>query len=252
MALMDQFNDDDREQNRIRTARPGVTLAKVTNLNDPDKLGRVKCAFLTANTEAKELDWAYVVTPFASADSGVFFMPNVGDVVLVAFDGGDVRRPFVIGSIWGKQATPPQKLTDGKNENFLIKTPNGSEILFADKKGEEIVTVSTAKGNKVTLDEKAKKIELTDGKSTISMERDSGTVTLDCKSKLVIKVGGAPAMTIDGTAGTIKIESKQSVQVESVQVNIEAKAAATVKANGQLTVESTGLTTVKGSMLKLN
>ena len=252
MSLFEQLNLPNHGQDRIQTARMGVTLANVTNINDPQKLGRVLCKFITKNTEALELDWAYVMTPFGGKECGFYFMPNVDDLVLVAFEDGDIHRPFIIGSLWGKLVEPPLKIKDGKNESYLIKTPNLSSIELADKKGEETITIKTPKGRKVELNDKAEQIELSDGDNSITMDGKSGEVKIKCKNKLTIEVGSNAKIIIDGLAGTVKIEGKQSVDIESVQVNITAKASATIKGNAQVTVEGGGMTTVKGGILKLN
>jgi uncharacterized protein involved in type VI secretion and phage assembly len=218
----------------------GVTLATVTNINDPENLGRVRCKFVTKNNEASELQ------------CGFYFMPNVDDLVLVAFEDGDIHRPFIIGGLWGKLIEPPHKIKDGKNELYLIKTPNESIIELADKKGEEVITIKTPKGRKVELNDKAQQIALSDGNNSITLDGQSGEVKIKCKNKLTIEVGSGNTISIDGMGGTVKIAGQQSVDVDSVQVKITAKATATVKGNAQVTVEGGGMTSVKGGILKLN
>lgn len=257
MSLFDMFNPQNDDRLRVQTARMGVTLAKVTNLNDPAEKNRVRCAFITDDKEAaKEMDWAYVMTPFGGNKSGLFFMPNLNDIVLVAFEDGDIHRPYIIGSVWVSPTDttiePPLKLAQGKNETYLIKTPNQSSIELADKKGEETITVKTPKERKVVLNDKDQRIELSDGDNSITMDGKSGEVKLKCKNKLTIEVGSAATITIDGAAGSVKIEGKQSVTIESAQVNITAQSTATIKGNAQVSVEGGGMTAVKGGILKLN
>ncbi len=252
MSLFDQLNLPNDGQDRIQSARVGVTLATVTNINDPQKLDRVRCKFITKNTQALELDWAYVMTPFGGKECGFYFMPNVDDLVLVAFEDGDIHRPIIIGGLWGKLLEPPLKLKDGKNEAYLIKTPNKSSIELADKKGEETITIKTPLERKVVLNDKGKLIELSDGDNSITMDGNSGEVKIKCKSKLTIEVGSGNTITIDGMAGTVKITGTQSIDIEAVQVNVTAKAAATIKGNAQVTVEGGGMTTVKGGIVKIN
>lgn len=252
MSIFDQLNLPNEGQDRILTARMGVTLATVTNINDPEKLGRVRCKFVTKNNEALELDWAYVMTPFGGKQCGFYFMPNVDDLVLVAFEDGDIHRPFIIGGLWGKLVEPPHKITDGKNELYLIKTPNQSIIELADKKGEEVISIKTPKGRKVELNDKEQQIALSDGNNSITLDGQGGEVKIKCKNKLTIEVGSGNTISIDGMGGTVKIAGQQSVDMESVQVKITAKATATVKGNAQVTVEGGGMTSVKGGILKLN
>ena len=80
----------------------GVVIGIVTNNNDPDRLGRVKVRFpwLSGSTESH---WARVATPMAGNGRGLYFLPEVDDEVLVLFERGDVRFPFVIGALVERQ-----------------------------------------------------------------------------------------------------------------------------------------------------
>ncbi|WP_018212986.1 phage baseplate assembly protein V [Desulfitobacterium hafniense] len=248
MSIFEQFMPS---QGQSQDTMSGVILAKVTNINDPEKLGRVKCQFITKNKEALELDWAHVMTPFGGKECGFYFIPNVEDTVLVAFENGDIYRPYIIGSLWGNLAKPPAAVNEGKNETYMIKTPNKSTLEFSDAQGKESLSLMTPKERKIVLNDEKKTIEITDGQNTLSMN-ENGEVKLTCKQKLVIEVGSGAKITIDGMAGSIKIEGKQAINLESAQVEVKATANATIKANAQVSIESSGMTMVKGSMLKLN
>jgi type VI secretion system VgrG family protein len=86
----------------------GTITAIVTNNNDPDRLYRVKVKFPWGEFES---DWARVAVPYRG---GVFFLPEVDDEVLVAFEGGDPRRPYVVGSLYNGRDRPPAPSSDGK------------------------------------------------------------------------------------------------------------------------------------------
>ncbi|MEA3008362.1 MAG: hypothetical protein QOJ91_54 [Sphingomonadales bacterium] len=92
----------------------GVMTAVVTQNQDPDGLGRVKLR-LAAAGEGDETDWARIVAPVAGAARGTFFLPEVGDEVLVAFDHGDIRFPYVLGALWSRFNRPPKVDDDGRN-----------------------------------------------------------------------------------------------------------------------------------------
>lgn len=252
MSLFEQLGPPAGRQDGMRPERMGIALATVTNITDPQKLGRVRCELVTSNEEGKELDWAYVMTPFGGKSYGFYFMPNVGDTVLIAFDDGNIHRPYIIGSLWGSRADPPLKIQEGKNETYQISTPNKNMITLLDKKGEEGITLKTPKGRQVAMNDKDEKIVLTDGDNSITLDGKGGEVLIKCKSKLTITVGSNATISIDGNAGSIKMEGKQSVNIESAQVNVNAKANATIKGGTQTTVESGGMTAVKGGILKLN
>ncbi len=252
MSIFEQLITPASAEDQSNGARVGITLAKVTNIKDPENLDRIKCEFITANTEALELDWAYVMTPFGGNECGFYFMPNVGDIVLVLFENGDIRRPYIIGSIWGKLAEPPQRLKDGKNEVYQIKTPNNSTIELSDVKDKETITIKTPKERQVVLNDEKQLVELTDKDNSVTLDGGKGEVTIVCKNKLTIKVGSSAQIVIDGAAGNVKIEGKQAIKLEGAQIEVNATAKSTIKGNAQVDIQSGGITSVKGAMLKLN
>ena len=84
----------DRQMERV-----GLSLAVVTNVNDEQKLNRVKCLPIE-NENAEETDWCYVMAPLGGKQCGQFFFPNVNDLVVLAYLGGDPHRPMVLGAFW--------------------------------------------------------------------------------------------------------------------------------------------------------
>ena len=260
MGIMDQLYSACTNQNRnqSQTSFMGVYLARVIDIKDEENLGRVLCKFYNTEGETDiKLGWAYVMTPFAGNECGIFFMPNLDDLVLVAFGNGDIHRPYVIGSIWNSSDAnyprkPPVQISEGKNETYLIKTPNKSIIQLADKQGEENITINTPKGRKLELNDKTQQIALSDGDNSITLDSSSGEVTIKCKNKLTIEVGTGNTISIDGTSGTVKLQGQQSISIEGVQVKINANAETSIKGSAQVSIQSDGITTVKGSMLQLN
>ena len=94
----------------------GMVIGIVTNNQDPDKLGRVKVRFPWLSDE-DESQWARMLTPMAGDNRGMYFIPEVDDEVLVAFEQGDMRFPYILGALWNGEDKPP----DGVDEN--IKSP---------------------------------------------------------------------------------------------------------------------------------
>ena len=234
--------------------RYGVDLAKVTNIDDPDKLNRVKCKRVTTDPDVGETDWMYVCSPIAGTNYGLYMMPKVGDLVLLSYLGGDVHRPFVIGSVWTKDVAAPYKIEGGKNETFAFKLPSGTEVVFSETKGKESVAVTTASGARMALDGDGKKIEVRDkdGKNALTMDLNSGAVTVSADKKLTLQAGTQAGITLDGSSGKVAIEGKTGVEIKTAQFKAEASGACQIKANGQMSVESGGVTQIKGTMLKLN
>jgi uncharacterized protein involved in type VI secretion and phage assembly len=134
----------------------GVVPAIVSNTQDEEKLGRIKVNFpwLADNSET---DWVRVMSPFAGSSRGFFFLPEVGDEVLVAFQKGNINAPYVIGSLWSNIAKPP----DENNYIKIIKTNCGHTITLDDTSGsEKIEIVDKAGTNKISIDSVANSIDI--------------------------------------------------------------------------------------------
>lgn len=129
----------------------GVVVGVVTNLEDPEDLGRVKVRYPWL-LEDSESPWARVMTFMAGGNRGGVFRPEVDDEVLVMFEHGDVRFPYVLGSLWnGQDAMPTERGADADNNVRLIKSRSGHQVVLDDTPGAEKVTLSDQSGNSVEL-----------------------------------------------------------------------------------------------------
>ena len=258
MSLADELYGKPKSDAWNQPAQPGLVLAEVTDLKDPDNLGRVKCYILTEE-KANTLDWCYVMSPLAGKSHGIQFMPDVGDIVVLGFLSGDRQRPLVLGSLWNKTIPMPYPLKDGKNFSFSIKTPAGAEILMDGEKGKEKITVTTPAGTKLEMDDEKQAINITDkgGKNAIKMDLKGGEAQILADKKLTLKAGNA-SLELDGT-GKATLKATTSTTLDAATVELKAKsqlkgqgAQTEIKATGQLTLQSSGITNVKGSLLNLN
>lgn len=230
----------------------GISLAEVTSIKDPQNKGRVKCKYLSADKDLGETGWIFCLTPFGGKDYGSFTHPNVGDVVALAYEDGDIHRPFVIGSLWIKDSTPPLNVTDGKNETYKFITPNKSFVEFSDTAQKERITLSTPKNRKVVLDDEKEIISVADDKNSIEINGKTGQMDISCEKKLVIKVGSGVTITCDGTSGAVEIKANSKAVVNSAKVEIKASGEAALEGSGSVSVKSSGIATIKGSMTKIN
>jgi phage baseplate assembly protein V len=126
----------------------GVYRGVVTDVRDKEGLGRVQ---VKVPDVAAEPSWARLATLMAGDRRGTWFVPDAGDEVLVAFEGGDPRRPVVLGSLWSSSERPPEAM-DGAGENLvrLIRTRSGIEIRLDDATGR--VAVSTPDGASIAIE----------------------------------------------------------------------------------------------------
>src|SRR5262249_41889489 len=130
----------------------GVVVGTVTNNQDDAGLNRVKVR-LPWLGEHDESPWARVASPMAGNGRGMFFLPEVGDEVLVMFDHGNTRFPYVVGSLWNGKDKAPASNDDGKNHERVIRSRSGHVIRFHDEPGNETLEVIDASGkNSITID----------------------------------------------------------------------------------------------------
>ena len=149
LALFDLIEKgSESRENRI----DGIVLGVVTNNKDELKLGRVKIKFPWLG-EGDETHWARVATFMAGNEMGAFFLPEVGDEVIVAFDHGDINFPYVLGVLWNGQNKPPSKNDDGQNNIRMLKSRSGHKITFSDEDGAEKVEIRSKSGHTILLDD---------------------------------------------------------------------------------------------------
>ena len=128
----------------------GVVVGIVIDLEDPDKLGRIKVNFpwLSGNNSSQ---WARVSTLMAGKDRGSWFMPELEDEVLVAFDHGNLQHPFIIGFLWNGADRPPSEQTRER----MLRSRNGHTIRFLDSTPDQgdlgALVIEDAHGNHITL-----------------------------------------------------------------------------------------------------
>ena len=213
MALFDLV-ESDREEMRGKRIE-GIVLGIVTNNQDPEKVGRVKIKFPWL-TDSDESYWARVATVMAGKDRGTFFLPEVGDEVLVAFDHGDINHPYVLGSLWNGEDKPPETNVDGKNNIRKIKSRSGHEIIFDDND-----------------EEKKEKIEIrTKAGHTIVLDDSAGAEKIEIKDKT-----NNNKITIDSVQNSINIESAMQLKIKANVVEIEGTTSLSLKSNAVLTIQ---------------
>ena len=195
----------------------GVVTGVVTNNQDPEKLGRVKLKFPWLADE-EESDWARVASPMAGKERGLFLLPEVEDEVLVAFERGDVRFPYVLGGLWSRDAAPKQTNEDGKNDFRELVSRSGHVVRLTDTDGSEMIEI---------IDSSAKNsIVISTADNTIAITADAD-------------------ITIESTNGKLLLKGKNGVEVTSgAAIKAEAGADAELKASGQMTI--------KGATVNLN
>ena len=235
-----------------QSQRIGVRLAVVTNITDPKNLNRVKVKPLAEEDDKNilESDWCPVIMPLSGKECGIFLMPGIDDIVLVAYLEGDPNCPYVIGGTWNQDSAAPYTVTDGKNFNFSIKTPGGSELLFYDEKDKEYILLNTPKKAEFRVDDEQKTASFTDPekKNSISLNWEKGELTVTADQKITFTAGKA-SITMEGS-GKITIKADNEVNIESAAINSKASNASKVTGSS-VEVSASGKLTLKGASADL-
>ncbi len=184
---MDRFSAFDAALERNRWW--GVYPALVTDIKDSDGQGRVKIKlpWCPDNSGGGYEVWARLAVLMAGNQRGTWFIPDPNDEVLVMFEGGDPRIPYVIGALWNGQDKPPETM-DGAGNNFkkTIQSRNGVKITMDDNDGVENITLETPGGQQLSLKDGPGVIEIQDSNGN-SLKFDASGITLTAATKLTIK-----------------------------------------------------------------
>jgi uncharacterized protein involved in type VI secretion and phage assembly len=194
----------------------GVVVGVVTNNQDPDGLARVKVKFPWLS-DTEESFWSRGVSPMAGKERGFYFLPEVEDEVLVTFERGDVRFPFVLGALWNGQDRPPEKNDDGKNNARTIKSRSGHVIRLSDEEGKAKIEIIDMSGNnKIVFDSAQNTITVTSDKDIV-LSASKGTIKLDAQ-KIEIK-SSADAKIEAGAGMDVKATGQMNVKGATVNIN---------------------------------
>jgi phage protein D len=193
----------------------------VTNNSDPEDMARVKVKFPWLDGDL-ESQWARVVGPGAGDNRGIYWLPEVNDEVLVAFEQGDMSRPVVIGGLWNGVDAPPAGIGEvvpgGSVVQRLLVSRTGHKITFAEE-NPAYMQIETTGGHRITLHDDEGKIE-------------------------IISQGGH-TVVLDDTGRSITIKS-------SGQLEIEATQSLTLKAGMSMSIEAGADLTIRGAIVQLN
>lgn len=195
----------------------GVVIGIVSDCDDPQKQGRVKLKLPWLSDDYAS-DWARVVSAGAGDGRGLACTPEVQDEVLVAFEQGDVRSPFVLGGLWSGKFAPPQAdelVQGGAVAKRVLQSRNGHRIVLSDDGDDEGVSVTSK-----------------DGAHHVSiLTANPGTIEIKTSGKVTIS---GDTIELHGTSVSIKADSQLELQGATVSVT------------------GSGPTTIKGNPLALN
>lgn len=195
-------------------------VAVVVDVKDPAAEGRVKVKLPSPRSVGGTYEvWARLATMMAGNNRGTWFIPDVDDEVLVLFEAGDGRRPYVVGALWNGRDAPPETM-DGSGNNYLktIRSRNGVKITLDDADGEERLTMETPGGQSITLQDGPGAVEIIDSNGN-SIKLETSGITVTSSAKVTIN-----ASVVEVTAGMVTVNAGMSkfsgvVQADTIITN---------------------------------
>ncbi|MGH8934207.1 MAG: phage baseplate assembly protein V [Egibacteraceae bacterium] len=177
----------------------GLYPAIVTNIVDPDRLSRVQVRFPWLGEAGADVRaWATLLTPYAGDDQGFVALPEVDTQVIVAFEAGDLHRPYIVGACWNGKEMMPVTPTQPNNKR-LIKSRAGSMLEFDDTPDAEKVTFATSRGHRVVLDEGTSQLEVA--------HRDGSRIVFSASGQIQVTANA----TVEVTAAAVNVHAPTAV-----------------------------------------
>jgi uncharacterized protein involved in type VI secretion and phage assembly len=271
--------------------QPGQTplVGIVTDNEDPNGWGRVRVKLPTL-TEEHTSYWARVVAIGAGSQRGFDCLPEVNDEVLVAFEHGDIHRPYVLGGVWNGKDRPPEWPNDSTHNGLVrlrtFQTRIGHTLQFVDgDKGarrqgiytdtaaghhlhfndtDRFAELKTPDGNTLLMSDKNKKINLTStgdinvksGKtgSSNNINLNAGTIAITGQQKITLKVGSS---SIEIAQNGITLRSAANINIQGIQVNVKGTTGVNIEGitanikGGTANIQA-GTVGISGGLVRIN
>lgn len=223
----------------------GLMVGIVKQLDeDPEGQNRVQVTIPVLQAETEGV-WARLIQYYASSGFGNFFIPEIGDEVVIGYFNNDPSNPVILGSLYSSNHTPPYDLT---SDNFIkaLVTKSGHKIEFDDDK--KVITILTPGGNTLIFSDEDKSIKVSDVNDN-SIALETGGITLNSQKDITIKATGK--ITLDAV-DKISITSKADVATAGLNISNKANVGFTAQGNATAELSASGQTTVKGAMVMIN
>ena len=233
--------------------------AKVYDNNDPEGMGRIRVLFYWGTECSKETDWIRMVQPHTGAGKGFYFIPEIGEEVLVGFEGGNAEKPYVIGAQYnGKQSSGYS--TPG-NDQKVIHTRSGCKIIFND--AEKSIFIEDPSGNTWLMDGQGnisvhapKNMTLNAGENIImtagkDISISAGENISNAAKENITSVAGTDIVQ---TAATGEIRETSDIRTEMVKKEFKRQAETSNEIAGEISLfsEKENMTMQSGKTVELN
>jgi type VI secretion system secreted protein VgrG len=208
----------------------GMHVARVVDLKDPDKLGRIKVSYPWLDSE--QTVWVRMVVAHAGKSRGWYALPELDDEVLIGYEHGNTDHPIVLGCLYNKDNAPMQEAISSDNDIKMFMTRSGNKILLDDKDGAERIVIAQK-----------------DGKNQIVLDMSGPSISISTDGDISVK--GKQNISIEADQG-ITMKATSDVKIEGANVQIKATGNITSEAGANNEIKGNAQVNVKGAMINLN
>ncbi|HAN77007.1 MAG TPA: hypothetical protein DCQ31_04140 [Bacteroidales bacterium] len=246
-----KFDIGSQQASGLLPAVHGLQIGIVKKIHeDPDNQHRVQVSLVSFGSSTNV--WARRVFPDAGKERGVYWMPEIGDEVVIGFMNDDARYPIIIGNLHSSKNKPPY-VTDAKNKEKGIVTREKLKLTFNDE--DKITTWETPAKQSIEINDKEESIVIKDKQgNTITLKKD----LIELKGMGEIKITAMKDVTISGQ--NIKIDAKLNADIGATNIKNTAKAqfkaagnaGAEISSGAQTVVKGGAMVQIQGALVKIN
>ena len=223
----------------------GLHIGKVTEIdNDPKNQFRIK-VMIPALSDNNDGVWAKLSTLYTTNNGGVLFIPEIGSQVILSFVADDPRHPIILGTLYNNNQKPNKKILKENNFKSII-TKNNLKLEFDD--GDKKITISSPKGNSIVLNEKNNEITIIDQNKN-SIKTSSNGIEIFSRKDINIKSGGSIDIS---SSNKLNLKSNSNLNLSGSNINNSARIKFSANGSANSEIKSSGVTTVKGSIVQIN
>ena len=223
----------------------GLHIGKVTEIdNDPKNQFRIK-VMIPALSDNNDGVWAKLSTIYTTNNGGALFIPEIGSQVILSFVADDPRHPIILGTLYNNNQKPNKKISKENNFKSII-TKNNLKLEFDD--GDKKITISSPKGNSIVLNEKNNEITIIDQNKN-SIKTSSNGIEIFSRKDINIKSGGSIDIS---SSNKLNLKSNSNLNLSGSNINNSARIKFSANGSANSEIKSSGVTTVKGSIVQIN
>ncbi len=223
----------------------GLHIGKVTKLDgDPSGENKIQVEIPILNSSDNKV-WARPGSFWASVGYGSFFIPDVGDEVVLGFLNNDPCHAVILGSLYSSKQKPPYEIAK-ENKIRAIKTKSEMKIEFEEDK--KIITISTPGKNILTISDQDKGVKITDQNNN-KIVMDNGGILIESAKDLTLK---AKMNVVIDAGNNLNAKAKTNVTIKGLKIEAAANTELTMKGNAKAELSAAGQTVVKGAMVMIN